>query len=160
MKLNRSNVLSVVGILFGVAMLGVAIFTARGTSEANGYPEGLLAVTPAPAAQTSKQSELIIDLAVGYTGMLFIDGVEIPLDRLQYDANNYGLVYPCRATSKAPTDPGATREGVTTAWPECSVSPSEEINLPETNVQATVEFWKVGDERNTRRRFSWAFRTY
>jgi hypothetical protein len=160
MKLDRNTVFSTFGVVIGVGMLGVTAYTVRSTAETNQYPEGLLAVTPAPTAQTSQQSELLVDLEVGYTGRLFLDGVEIPLDQLQFDANNFGLVYPCRAKSVAPTDPGATRDAETTAWPECTITASDKVNLPKNNVTAAVEFWKIGDEKNTRRRFAWSFRTY
>jgi hypothetical protein len=160
MKLDRNAVFTVVGLAFGVVMLGVAFVSARGTSEAARYPEGLIAITPAAGAQTSKQSELLVDLDVGYTGQLSLDGNLIPLDQLQYDANNYGLVYPCRATSVAPADPGETRKPDANAWPACSISASDKLNLPNGNVQATVEFWKVGDKKNTLRQFTWFFRTY
>jgi hypothetical protein len=161
-RIGWSQVGLLLVLAFGVTCIGFAFWIAKGTDEANRYPAGLVALTPGPGAQTSKQSEVLVDLATGYEGELLIDGVPIPLDQLQYDDQNFGLIYPCRgvSSSRPSADPGATRDGDAPTRPDCSFTPSDNINLPEGQVLLTTVFWKIGERTNTQRSYTWSIRTY
>ncbi len=67
----------------------VFAFTAPDPREDQPKPDAVERVFPQPGDRDLRQTTIVADLAPGYTGYLLIDGVEVPLDDIQFvDALN------------------------------------------------------------------------
>jgi hypothetical protein len=71
--------------LLVVANLGIILLNEQDTSQTGpkALPQDIEAVSPLPGELTGLVDTVSVDLADRYTGVLVIDGVEIPEDQLQ-----------------------------------------------------------------------------
>lgn len=121
--------------------------------DALGYPDEIVDISPAPNdRQVLSQTEIIVDLADGYEAVLVLDGIELPVTRLE-DVAGLG-VEPGQQVELPPTaiyDQGnslirfAPREG----------APVERYGVGVHD--AKVIFWKIELGRNSARSYSWSF---
>lgn len=76
--------------LLGLALFGfVYAFTLGGSRDDGSGDAAVEQLVPAPGSQTVRQAEIGIDLLPEWTGLLVINGVEIPEDQLRrVDAQN------------------------------------------------------------------------
>lgn len=108
-------------------------------------------VIPLPGSLVLRQSQVGIDLAAGYRGVLVIDGVELPTsDLVAVDPAAGGVAPP--AALDAQFDPAQNtvvftpREGATI----------EEFAPGEHTV--TAVFWRMDQGRETARSYTWRFK--
>jgi len=67
----------------------VFVFASPDTDDGPAPPEAVESVFPKPGDRDLRQTAIYADLAPGYTGYLLIDGIEVPLDDIQFvDALN------------------------------------------------------------------------
>jgi hypothetical protein len=130
-------------VLFGrigvAALIAFALYLLiSGVSEnhtpTSALPRGLESVAPANlATNVPSQSTIVADLAFGDTGVLVINGREIPLDQLDYE----------RATGVLSFTPGPDREFT---------------KLPGSDVRVVVIFWpEQGSREADAREYAWTF---
>jgi hypothetical protein len=123
--------------LFAVAIgaIAIIIYGVFGTDDASigEPPEGVESYEPVQDSFVTSQITIRVNLADEYTGALFIDGLEIPLDQIATQADNIGILEyrPGQDTATGELQPGRHR--------------------------ASVEFWRATDPRGTSRSFRWTF---
>jgi hypothetical protein len=116
---------------------------------------------PAPDSQVLSQSSVEVDLAPGWTGVLQVNGVEIPADQLNC-VEDCGR--PLCTPTAPPTAPPASVTGCRPAG-----DPQNRVyfvpgdgkvieELPTGPAVATATFWRVTETRESARTSSWAFR--
>ena len=122
-------------IAFAVWLLISGANGNRSTPEAAALPIGLERVGPASlATNVPSQSTVFADLAYGNTGVLVVQGREIPLDQLDYE----------RATGMLSFTPGDDKEYK---------------KLPGSDVRVVAIFWPEQGERATdASEYAWSFK--
>ena len=123
-----------VAALIGLALLLLVSGVNDNRTPASSLPAGLESVTPANSAtNVPSQSTIVADLTFGNTGVLVVNGREIPLDQLDYE----------RATGTLSFTPGKNREFV---------------KLPGSDVRVVVIFWpEQGTREANAHEYPWTF---
>ena len=139
----------VISVLLAVA--GVALPYAFISSPEPAPPRMLDAavrrVFPEPGRLEIRQVRVGAELVPGYTGVLQIDGREIPEDQLERPGE--------LGTENAPA--GLAALGVVAFTP----GPGKEIEaLSPARHCATVVFWQEGTDRDAARRYQWCFNVH
>jgi hypothetical protein len=152
-RVDRLLLVASMAIALGVVIVIYGISTAvTGGGERN-FPEAVESVTPVPnAVQVLAQSSVIVDLKVGYTGILIINGVELEtvnLDEVgslaaqpgqQIDLPPVTVFEPGNATLTFSPRRGATIERFPTGLQE-----------------VTVIYWPILDGPQRADRYTWTF---
>jgi hypothetical protein len=125
-------------VIGALVLLGVG-FTSVSDPEENQVPitqSAVERVEPAGGELDLRQGRIGADLAVGYTGVLILDGVEIPEDQLErIDALNQVFYTPGPGKETGALEPGLHR--------------------------AAVEFWRIGANREDGTRvYEWQFNVH
>ena len=122
-------------IALAIALLISGVNGNRSTPEAAALPPGVEQVGPASlATNVPGQSTVFADLAFGNTGVLVVQGREIPLDQLDY----------VRATGMLSFTPGDDKEFK---------------RLPGDVVRVVAIFWpEQGDRATDAREYAWSFK--
>ncbi len=147
-------------LLIVIAVLGVGIaLVARGvlvsiTGDARSKLPALIErVEPVPeAVQVVSQSNVFVDLASGYTGVLVIDGVEIETVNVE-DVGNIGVQPGQQIDLPSVTiyEPGNAT---------LTFAPSDDAvitQFSEGQHRAQVIYWKVDESRQRARSYTWTF---
>lgn len=141
----------VVGL--GITLVLRGLFIGVTGDERANLPDSIEEVLPVPdAEQALSQTNVFVDLAGGYTGVLIVDGVEIPtvnIDELSDDA-----VEPGEQVSIPPVtvyEPG----NATLTFTPGSDAPITEFVDGEHRV--TVLYWPLDEGRRRARTYSWTF---
>jgi hypothetical protein len=122
----------IISVVAAVAVAGIWwAFQAADTKEPV-RRAGIETVSPTPGDLDLRQVELSADLAAGYTGMLFLDGAEIPGDDIQR----------VDATNKISLRPQADS-------PYRQLSPGRHC--------AAVEYWPITQGRGLANQYRWCF---
>lgn len=127
------NVLMGLAAVVAVNLLVAAAVIGGGSNDGPDIPAEIEQVMPAPGTTILSQADVGADLIDTYTGVLFIDGVEIPLDQLRIE----------RALGQVVFRPGENKE-ITRLAP----GPH----------RATIEYWPQDRDREASRSFTWQFR--
>lgn len=124
----------VVSLLLAAAVVGVGwAFTEHREVEPLIVRDAAVAlVEPGEGEQALRQDRIFVQLDPAYTGVLFVNGVEIPADQINRAAGVHTLEYV----------PG----------PDSETGP-----LPAGLNRATVEFWELSRTRAASRSYSWSF---
>lgn len=141
------------GIAVGLLLVVIGLNAGTTGRDALGYPDEIVDISPAPNdRQVLSQTEIVVDLLDGFEAVLVLDGIELPVTRLEDVAGR--LVEPGQQVDLPPTaiyDQGnslirfAPREG----------APIERFRVG--THQAKVLFWKIELGRNAARSYSWTF---
>ncbi len=147
-------------LLIVIAVLGIGIaLVARGvlvsiTGDARSKLPALIEqVEPVPeAVQVVSQSNVFVDLASGYTGVLVIDGVEIETVNVE-DVGNIGVQPGQQIDLPSVTiyEPGNAT---------LTFAPSQDAAITqfsEGQHRAQVIYWKVDESRQRARSYTWTF---
>ena len=155
-RLDRSRLLVSVGISIGVVLIAFGFASGITGDEAREFPASIERMSPADGDRVLRQSQVIIDFVVGYEASLNIDGIELPVTRL--DELTTGGVQPA---------PGAQVELPATAVFDpgnnvLSFQPQDGA-LIESFAQgehvATVRYWKILEGPAKSRTYQWRFVT-
>lgn len=109
-------------------------------------------VSPKPDELVLRQTQVMVDLAAGYRGELFIDGQQIPVADLANDGSATNDSESNRAPIDAVFDPA---QNIITFTPTVGAT-IEEFDPRHHSV--TVSYWKLDESRDQARNFSWSFR--
>ncbi len=145
---------------------GLVISSSRSTTS--GLPAAIEGIRPARGAQAvPAQTDVFVDLADGYTGVLTIDGVELTTFDLSTQTE-LGSVSSIPATLPAP-EPGSQAvlpKGVTYFDPGNATltyaptpgAPVEKFDARQHLV--VVRYWKVVDGPSSAHTFAWQFTVF
>jgi hypothetical protein len=145
------------GIALGIVAVVVGFRVAVTGDEQLGLPEGIESLNPVRGAtQVLQQTAVFVDLAEGYTGVLVVDGVELPTVSL----DEIGI-QPIGGTS----DPGGqvSLPAATIYEPgnaTLTFVPSDDAPISTFDTgrhEVTVIYWKIEDGRVASRSFRWDF---
>lgn len=155
-RLDRSRLLVSVGISIGVVLIAFGFASGITGDEAREFPASIERMSPADGDRVLRQSQVIIDFVVGYEASLNIDGIELPVTRLDE-----------LTTGGAQPAPGAQVELPATAVFDpgnnvLSFQPQDGA-LIESFAQgehvATVRYWKILEGPAKARTYQWRFVT-
>jgi hypothetical protein len=77
--LNRTTLLISAGFALGLVLIIYGFAAATTGRSAQGLPDEVELVSPAPGDSVLRQTEIVADLAPGYTGELVIDNQTLPV---------------------------------------------------------------------------------
>ncbi len=123
--------------LIAAVAVGGLVFAFSGPTQTDdsNLPAAVEAVFPLSGNLELRQAQIFADLAPGYTGYLLFDGVEVPLDDIQFvDALNTLTLKP---------GPG-----------------SDFARLEEGSHCATVFYRQIGQPRENSASYRWCFRLH
>ena len=155
-RLDRSRLLVSVGISIGVVLIAFGFASGITGDEARKLPAAIERMSPADGDRVLRQSQVIIDFVVGYEASLNIDGIELPVTRL--DELTTGGAQPAPGAqvelpATAVFDPG---NNVLSFQPQVGA-------LIESFAQgehvATVRYWKILEGPAKARTYQWRFVT-
>jgi hypothetical protein len=135
------------GLAGGLVLIVWGFASARtGDADVEISDAAVEAVFPKPGSIVLRQSEIRIDLATGYTGVLVVNNQEIPTYTLNTGQTNAGAAFdavfdPALNTVSFTPKPGATIE-----------------YLPPDRNTVTAVFWKIEEGRDRSRQFTWSFK--
>lgn len=141
-------------------VLGVGIFLVirgvlvgiTGDDRAN-LPPFVESVVPVPeAVQIPNQSNVVVDLESGYTGVLVIDGIEI--DTINVDELDLSDIEPGQQVELPPVTRFEPGNNTLTFTPNQSAAITQFDDGEHT---AEVIYWKIEDGRQFARTFTWTF---
>ncbi len=123
-------------LIAAVAVAGfVFVFSEPKQELTPDRPPAVEAVYPVGGNLDLRQATVVADLAPGYTGYLLVDGVEVPLDDIQFvDALNTVTLKPQPGSDYETLSPG----------PHC----------------VTVVYRKIGDPLTESSSYRWCFRLH
>lgn len=138
-------------IAVGLAMVGYALTVALTGDEGIDYPDAIEMVDPVPnAVQVLAQTNVFVDLEIGYTGVLVVNGLELETFRIGEEPN----VEPGRQVDIPPVtifEPG-------NATLTFSPSPGAEIERFSSGIQEVeVIFWREDEGRQRASSYVWTF---
>ncbi|HEY5663981.1 MAG TPA: hypothetical protein VIS05_08100 [Ilumatobacter sp.] len=151
--LDKGFVLLLLLVGFGMALITRGLLVAITGDDRSNLPALIERVEPVPEAiQVLSQSNVFVDLADGYTGVLVIDGVEIETVSIE-DLGSVG-VEPGQQVQLPPVtiyEPGNAT---------LTFTPGQDAPIPEFTEgrhRAQVIYWRVVDGRQRARSYSWTF---
>lgn len=141
------------GLAIGLALVIIGLDAGTTGRDALGYPDEIVDVSPAPNdRQVLSQTEIIVDLIDGYEAVLVLDGIELPVTRLEDIAGRE--VEPGQQLELPPTAIYDQGNSLVRFEPQ-EGAPVERYR---TGVhEAKVVFWKIELGRSSARSFSWSF---
>ena len=152
-RVDKTLVLVSLAVALGLVLVIRGLFVGVTGDERANLPDLIEEITPVPdAVQTLSQSNVFVDLATGYTGVLVIDGVE--LETINVDEVGNLAVEPGQQVDlPAATiyEPG----NATLTFTPSSEAPIGEFESGEH--RATVIYWRIDEGRERARSFSWTF---
>lgn len=150
---NRQNLLVSAGLGLGVAIIILGFRSAETGRDAQRLPSVVETISPGPGDEVLRQSQVFVDLVSGYNAVLIIDGVELPVTRLD-ELTKGPNVKPGSQVDIPPTaiyDPG----NCTISYLPQDGAPIEEFTQGKHS--AAIVYWKVTDDRSKGKSFSWEF---
>jgi hypothetical protein len=161
-RVNWQRLGLAMAVALGLTIIVYSFSKVQTGGDAQGLPDGIEAISPESGDQVQRQSEVVVNLAPGYDGILFLQGSEIPADQVSFDLGTNVLNFPCTPGATPPTD-AAPQPGTGVArppQPPCSVTGPGDVQLPQGPVSMRVEFWRIVEGRaNGVTSYSWSFST-
>ena len=153
--LNRQNLLVSVGVAVGLVFIGAGLNSAVTGRDAQGLPDVISSISPGPGDEVLRQSQVFVDFVDGYDAVLVIDGIELPVTRLDELTNADGKQpKPGSQVDIPPTaiyDPG----NYTISFTPQEGAPIEKFSQG-THTGAVI-YWKVTESRARSKTFTWEF---
>ncbi len=155
-RLDRSRLLISFGISLGLVLIAFGLRSGITGDDARVTPEAIERMSPADGDRVLRQAQIIIDFVDGYTATISIDGIELPVTRLDELSSLVGQPAPgaqVELPATAVFDPG---NNVLSFQPQPgavieSFSQGEHI--------ATVRYWKILEGADKFRTYTWRFLT-
>ena len=153
-RVDRTRLALSVGFAAGIALIGLGFSVAQTGRDAQRLPDVIATINPGPGDNVLRQSQIVVDFDGPYDAVLVLNGIELPVTRLDELAG-----------AGTPPRPGAQLEIPPTAIYDpgnftISFQPQEGAlveSLRQGEHRATVLFWKVDQSRNEARSFTWTF---
>lgn len=154
--IDRVRLLASIGIAFGLALIAFGFAGGLTGDEARTFPPAIERMSPADGDRVLRQAQVIVDFVTGYEATLNIDGIDIPVTRLDELTSSGAMPAPgaqVELPATAVFDPGNN---------VLSFQPQESA-LIESFAQgehvATVRYWKILEGEAKARTYQWRFTT-
>lgn len=154
--IDRSRLLVSSGIALGLVLIVLGFMSGITGDEARSFPTAIERMSPADGDRVLRQAQVIVDFATGYEATLSIDGVELPMTRLDELSTGGAQPAPGAQVELPPTavfDPG---NNVISFQPQPG-APIEEFS--QGDHVASVRYWKILDGPGKARTYRWNFTT-
>ncbi|MEZ5218986.1 MAG: hypothetical protein R2715_20955 [Ilumatobacteraceae bacterium] len=149
--IDRKLLLASVGLAIGVALIVFAFTSSVTGNEAQGLPDAIENIAPQRDDEVLRQSQVLADLAAGYSGRLIIDGKELEVVEVQATPD-------VRPGEDVGSDILVTRFDTGTRILTYQPREGAPIASFATGVhQVTVIYWPIAEPERTRS-FTWQFR--
>jgi hypothetical protein len=155
-RLDRARLIVSVGIALGVALIALGFASAITGEEARQFPDAIERMSPADGDRVLRQAQIVVDFADGYEAALVIDGMEIPVTRLDELTTSGAQPAPgaqVELPATAVYDPG---NNVLSFQPQSGALIEEFAQGEHT---ATVRYWKILEGPTKSRTYQWRFVT-
>ena len=153
--LNRQNLFVSVGLAVGLTLIVMGFQAGTTGRDAQRLPDVIESINPGPGDEVLRQSQVFVDFVDGYEAVLVIDGIELPVTRLDELTDASGKTpKPGQQVDIPPTaiyDPG----NYTISFVPQEGAPIEEFS--QGIHKGSVIYWKVTDGRDKSVSFSWEF---
>lgn len=154
LRVDRTRLALSVGFATGLALILFGFSVAQTGRDAQRLPDVIASINPGPGDNVLRQSQIVVDFAEPYDAVLVLNGLELPVTRLDELAG-----------AGAPPRPGAQLDIPPTAIYDpgnftISFQPQDGAvveSLRQGEQRATVIFWKIDQTRNEARSFTWTF---
>ena len=152
-RIDKTLVIVIVVLGLGIALVTRGVLVAITGDERAKLPALIEEIEPVPeAVQVVSQSNVFVDLAAGYTGVLVIDGIEIETVSVE-DIGDISL-QPGQQVDLPPVtiyEPG----NATLTFAPGQDAPISKFD--EGQHRAQVIYWKVDESRQRARSYTWTF---
>jgi hypothetical protein len=152
-RIDKTLLLVSLVIGLGLALVTRGLLVGITGDERANLPPLVESVIPVPeAVQVLSQTNVVVDLQTGYTGVLVIDGVEIPT--IAVGELTSGDVEPGQQVVIPPVtiyEPG----NATLTFTPTTGAPIEQFTEGEHRVQ--VVYWAIDEGRQRARSYTWTF---
>jgi hypothetical protein len=152
-RIDKTLLGASMAIAFGLIVVAYGLSTGvTGGGERN-YPEAVESVTPVPnAVQVLAQSSVIVDLQVGFTGILIINGVE--LETVNLDEIGNLSAQPGQQIDLPPVTVFEPGNATLTFTPRRGANIER---FPTGLQEVTVIYWPILDGPQRADRYTWTF---
>jgi hypothetical protein len=155
-RIDRGLLAASLAIAAGLLLVGFGVFVSVTGDDALDLPDEIEAISPVPdAVQVLSQTNVVVDLASGYTGVLVIDDVEIEtVDLGEIDQVGAIEVDPGRQVEIPPVTIFEPGNGTLT------FTPSEAAVISEFSTglhRVQVIYWRIDEGRNSASSYTWVF---
>lgn len=120
------------GLAAAIAVFAAAVLIYANNPDPNGLPVAIQSVSPQPNDEVLRQADITVDLAVGYTAELTINGIPIPEEEL----------FRVPALNQLTYEPGSLK--------------TIQTLLPDRNC-ATVTYWLIAGSQADANSYDWCF---
>ena len=152
-RVDRVLLLASMAIAAGVVAIAFGVIVSVTGDDRSPLPDDLESVAPVPdAVQVLSQSQIIVDLVSGYTGVLIVDGIE--LETVNLDELGSITVEPGKQVDVPPVtvyEPGNAT---------LTFTPSEGAAIEELDSglhEVSVVYWRVTEGRQRADSYRWTF---
>ena len=155
-KLDIPQLITSVGIAIGLVLIIFGFRASQTGRDESGLPDVIERMSPANDDRVLRQSQIIVDFIPGYEAVLFIDGVELPMTRLDELTASGQQAAPGAQVELPPTavfDPG---NSIVSFQPQVGAVIEE---FTQGEHQGKVAYWKIEDTRQKARTYTWKFFT-
>lgn len=143
------------GIAAGLVLVVAGLLAAETGRDALNLPDAVEGVSPGDGDNAVlRQTQIVADLQSGYEGVLILQGVELPVTRLDKLTTGGLQPEPGEQVELPPTaifDPG---NNVLSFTPTEGAAIEE---LPQGTVRVTVVYWRADEGRDRSASYSWEF---
>ncbi len=151
-RVDPKQLIASLAIAVGVVLLFVALDSAQTNDELAPLPEAIESIDPVlGASQVLSQGKVFVDLQSGYTGVLIVNGLELPVVDISELA---AAAKPGQQISLPPAtvyEPG----NATLSFQPSEGAPIEAFDTGLNS--AVVRYWKVVEGTGKAKSFSWTF---
>lgn len=145
-----------IGISLGLTLIVFGFASGITGNETRKFPEAIERMSPADGDRVLRQSQIIVDFADGYEAVLTIDGIELPVTRLDELSASGARPAPgsqVELPATAVFDPG---NNVISFQPQ----PGAIIeSFTQGEHVATVRYWRILEGPERSRSYQWRFVT-
>jgi hypothetical protein len=155
-RIDRGVLIASMAIAAGLVIAGFGVIVSVTGDDATNLPDEIESVIPVTdAVQVLSQSNVVVDLQSGFTGVLVIDGVELPtIDLFDVDQAAELDLEPGRQVSLPPATVFESGNSTLTFTPSDG-APVEEFASGRHEIQ--VIFWPVEESRASASSYTWSF---
>lgn len=153
-RLDREKLAISAVLSLGIVLIVLGANSAVTGREAENLPDTIETISPGPGDTVLRQSQIIVDFTAGFDAVLVVDGLELPVTRLDELQGTGAQPKPGAQVELPPTaiyDPGNF---------SISFQPQDGAvitGLFQGRHTASVVYWKVTESREKARSFTWSF---
>ena len=153
---NLQRLITSIGVGIGLTMIFFGFRVSQTGRDESGLPDAIERMSPANGDRVLRQSQIIVDFVEGYESVLFIDGVEIPMTRLDELTSSGQQATPgaqVELPATAVFDPG---NFIISFQPQVGAVIEE---FTQGEHEGKVRYWRIEDGREKSRVYIWKFDT-